>query len=226
VHEIPVMLVHGFASSYEQNWRQPGWADLLRDEGRRVIGVDLLGHGQAGRPHDPAAYADLEQSLLTALPPAGPVDAVGFSLGAELLLRAAAAAPERFRRIVIAGVGDGVFRPGDSEPVVRAVKSGQADESASPAAAALARFARAPGNDPAALAACLLRPRTPLTLAEVARIQAQALVVLGERDFAWPAVELVAALPGARFAALPGTDHFGTPREFRFVQAALDFLRR
>jgi len=64
MNDIPVMLVHGFASSYERNWREPGWADLLRDEDRRVIGVDLLGHGQAARPRDPAAYSSLEQSIL------------------------------------------------------------------------------------------------------------------------------------------------------------------
>ncbi|HEY2263863.1 MAG TPA: alpha/beta hydrolase family protein, partial [Streptosporangiaceae bacterium] len=226
VDDVPVMLVHGFASSYERNWRELGWADLLQDEGRAVIGVDLLGHGQAARPPDPAAYASLEQSILTALPATGPVDAVGFSLGAQLLLRAAAAAPGRFRRVVVAGTGDGVFTRTDPEPAARAVETGQAEEAAGPVAAALAHFARAPGNDRAALAACLRRPYAPLSEAEVAAIEARVLVVLGDRDFAGPADRLVAALPDVRFVALPGADHFGTPRDFRFVQAALDFLGR
>jgi pimeloyl-ACP methyl ester carboxylesterase len=225
VDDPPVILVHGFASSYERNWREPGWADLLREEGRQVIGVDLLGHGQAARPRDPAAYSSLEQSILTAMPEAGQVDAVGFSLGAQLLLRAAAAAPGRFRRIVVAGTGDGVFASTDPEPAARAVETGQAEPSAGPVAAALAHFAGAPGNNRAALAACLRRPYAPLTEAEVAAIQARVLVILGDRDFAGPAGRLVAALPDARFVPLPGTDHFGTPRDFRFVQAALDFLR-
>ena len=55
--DVPVVLVHGFASSFERNWREPGWVDLLEEEGRSVIGVDLLGHGQAAKPADPAAYA-------------------------------------------------------------------------------------------------------------------------------------------------------------------------
>ena len=224
--DVPVVLVHGFASSYERNWREPGWADLLQDEDRQVIGVDLLGHGQAPKPQDPAAYASLEQSVLTAMPPAGPVDAVGFSLGAQTLLRAAIAAPGRFRRIVVAGIGDGVFASADPEPAARAVEAGQAEETAGPVAAALAHFARAPGNDRAALAACLRRPHAPLTEAEVAAIQARVLVVLGDRDFAGPADRLVGALPGARLEVLPGTDHFGTLRDFRFIQAALDFLGR
>ena len=225
MNDIPVMLVHGFASSFQRNWREPGWVDLLADEGRQVIGVDLLGHGQAAKPRDPAAYASLEQSVITAIPPAGQVDAVGFSLGAQLLLRAAAAAPDRFRRIVVAGTGDGIFARTDPEPAARAVESGQAEAEAGPAAAALAHFALAPGNDRAALAACLRRPHAPLTEGELAAIHAPVLIVLGDRDFAGPADRLAAALPAARLAPLPGTDHFGTPRDFRFVAAALDFLR-
>jgi pimeloyl-ACP methyl ester carboxylesterase len=225
VADIPVLLVHGFASSFERNWREPGWADLLQDEGRSVIGIDLLGHGQADKPADPAAYGGIEESILAALPPVGPVDAVGFSLGAQLLLRAASAVPGRFRRIVLGGVGDGVFASADPEPVARAVENGQAAEEAGPAAAALAHFAMAPGNDRAALAACLRRPRAPLTEAEVAAVRVPVLVVLGERDFAGPADRLIAALPDARLVSLPRTDHFGTPKDFRFVEAALDFVR-
>ncbi|HEX4658999.1 MAG TPA: hypothetical protein VH307_16545 [Streptosporangiaceae bacterium] len=73
------------------------------------------------------------------------------------------------RRIVLGGVGDSVFASTDAEPVARAVETGQAAEEAGPPAAALAHFAMAPGNDRAALAACLRRPRAPLTEAEVAR---------------------------------------------------------
>ena len=54
----PVVLVHGIASSFERNWRQPGWVDLLEEGGRSVIPVDLPGHGEAPKPHDPAAYAE------------------------------------------------------------------------------------------------------------------------------------------------------------------------
>ncbi len=220
-----MVLVHGFASSFERNWREPGWVDLLQDEGRRVIGVDLLGHGQAAKPSDPAAYAAIEQSIVAVLPAEGQVDAVGFSMGAQLLLRAAAAAPGRFRRIVLGGAGDGVFASTDPEPVARAIEAGQATETAGPSGAALTHFAMAPGNDRAALAACLRRPRAPLTEAEVAAVRVPVLVVLGERDFAGPADKLIVALPDARLVSLSGTDHFGTPKDFRFVQAALDFVR-
>jgi len=222
--QVPVLMVHGFASSFERNWREPGWVDLLAEQGRTVVGVDLLGHGSADKPHDPAAYADLEQQIIDALPAGGQADAVGFSLGAHLLLRAAAIVPERFRRIVIGGAGDNVFISSAADATADAIETGQAPASGDPAAAALAHFAMAPGNDPAALAACLRRPRVALTEADLAAVRVPVLVVLGERDFAGPARKLMAALPDARLVPLSGTDHFGTPKDFRFLQAALGFI--
>jgi pimeloyl-ACP methyl ester carboxylesterase len=224
--EHPVLLVHGFASSFERNWREPGWVDLLSDEGRTVIGLDLLGHGSSPKPHDPAQYARLEESVAAALPAGGQVDAIGFSLGAELLLRVAGAYPHRFRRIVTAGVGANLFALEDPVAAAGAVDAGSAGESYTGVAEALARFASSPGNDPLALAACLRRPRKSLTAAELGRITLPVLVVLGDRDFAGPPEPLVEALPDATLVVLHGCDHFATPRDFRFVDAALAFLRK
>src|SRR3954470_21587997 len=81
----PIVLVHGLGSSFEHGWRASGWADLIADSGREVIPVDLLCHGTAVASHAPAAYAHLESSIEQVLPDE-PVDAIGFSLGAQLLL--------------------------------------------------------------------------------------------------------------------------------------------
>lgn len=219
----PVLLVHGFASSFERNWREPGWVDLLHDAGREVIGVDLLGHGTAERPHDPVAYAHLERCVEQALPADGQVDAVGFSLGAQMLLAVAAAMPLRFGRIVLGGVGNNVFVSGDSEPVAKAIESGDPDPE-NGLARAFTQFAAGSGNDPLALAACLRRPGRKVAPADLATISCPVLVVLGDRDFAGPADPLMEALQDARLVTLPGADHFGTPKDFRFIDAALEFL--
>lgn len=221
----PVLLVHGFASSFERNWREPGWVDLLSDAGREVIGLDLLGHGNADKPHDPEAYADLEDDVAAALPddPEVKVDAIGFSMGAILLLKTAAARPERFERIVVGGVGANVFAGAGSEEIARAVEGEVTSES--PAIARVfAQFAAGSDNDPLALGACMRRPTTPLTPDDLARITCPVLVVLGDKDFVWPPDPLVEALPDATLVTLPGVDHFATPREFKFLDAALDFL--
>jgi len=218
---LPVLLVHGLASSFDLNWREPGWVDLLSDAGREVIGVDLLGHGKADKPHDPAAYADLEGYVAERLPD-GPVDAVGFSMGARLLLGVAIAQPERFRRIVTLGVGRNLFESSGSEVIVDAIRAGDAPEN--PAAAYFARLADHPENDREALLACLGAPMRLLTAEDLSRVTAPTLVVIGERDFCGPGDPLAEALPNGRLLVLPRTDHFSTPKDFMAIDATLKFL--
>jgi pimeloyl-ACP methyl ester carboxylesterase len=218
----PVLLVHGFASSFEHNWRVPGIVDLLADAGREAIPVDLLGHGSAPAPHDPAAYADMEAGVEAVLPATGTVDAVGFSMGARILLGLASRHPERFARIVVAGVGANLFQEGDPEPVARAIESGEGG--AGGLGSLFVQFAKGSGNDPKALAACLRRPDRPMTTDELARVTCPVLVIIGDQDFVWPADQLVDALPDARLKVLRNVDHFGTPKDFGFLDATLSFL--
>ncbi len=68
------------------------------------------------------------------------------------------------------------------------------------------------------------QPRPPLDAAVLGKITCPVLVVLGDRDFAGPADPLVEALPDATFRPLRGVDHFATPKDFGFLDAALGFL--
>lgn len=220
----PILLAHGFASSFELNWRQPGFADLLEEAGRTLIPFDFPGHGTGERSYDPERYADLANDLASALPPDDTlVDAVGFSMGAATLLRLATRVPERFRRLVVAGVGDNLFRESDRSTVADALEAGEADDG-NVAAQLFVQFSKAPGNDPKALATCMRRMEIPITAGELARITCPVLVVLGDKDFAGPADPLMDALPNARLVLLRNTEHFATPRAFGFFDAALDFL--
>jgi len=218
----PVLLVHGFASSAEHNWRQLGWLDLLADSGRETIAVDLPGHGQAPRPTSPAGYHDVETHVAAAVEGREPIDAIGFSAGAHVLLRLAADQPRKFRRLALLGIGRGVLDPADPEPIVAAL-TGEPDPENVPGMV-FRRLAEGLGNDRAALIAFLRRPQRPLTAADLARISCQVLVVLGDQDPAGPGDGLVAALPAARLVTLRGVDHFGTPSDVRCMQAVLDFL--
>jgi pimeloyl-ACP methyl ester carboxylesterase len=218
----PVLLVHGFASSAEHNWRQPGWLDLLADSGRETIAVDLPGHGQAPRPTSPADYHDVETHVAAAVEGLELIDAIGFSAGAHVLLRLAAEQPQRFRRVALLGIGRGVLEPADPEPIVAALTSEPDPENVS--GMVFRRLADGLGNDRDALIAFLRRPQRPLTQADLARIPAHVLVVLGDKDPAGPGDGLVAALPDARLVTLRGVDHFGTPGDVRCMQVVLDFL--
>jgi pimeloyl-ACP methyl ester carboxylesterase len=221
MRDEPVLLVHGFATSAARTWGDNGWIDLLGDAGRAVIAPDLLGHGDAAKPHDPAAYAALESDLAAHLP-AGPVDAIGFSLGARVVLTLAAEDPGRFSRIVVAGVGANLFREEGSGVVAQAI-AGDGDP-ANPVVQYFAGLAAQPGVDREALAACIGSPRPRLDAAVLANVTCPVLVVLGDRDFAGPADPLVEALPDATFRPLRGVDHFATPKDFGFIDAALGFL--
>lgn len=221
---VPVVLVHGWGGSFATTWERSGFTMLLADAGRPVIGVDLLGHGTAPKPHDVEAYADLTTRIVEALPDR-PVDAIGFSLGAMTLLRLAIREPHRFRRLVLAGIGRNVFEhdPDATARIVDAIeRSGDTDDQR---ARVFAQYASDPSNDPIALAAILRRPPgTPPTEAELARVTCPVLVAVGEDDFVQPADRLVAGLPDATYRELRRTDHFATPESFAFVDAALEFL--
>lgn len=226
MRDEPVLLLHGFATSARRTWGDNGWIDLLGDVGREVIAPDLLGHGDAATPHDPAAYASLEGEVATELPDR-PVDGIGFSMGARVLLTLAAEQPDRFARLVVAGVGANLFRDdGHGELIARAI-SGDGDATGgepNPVVQYFAGLAREPGVDREALAAFMRCPRPPLDADVLGRVTCPVLVVLGDRDFAGPADPLVDALPDATFHPLRGVDHFATPKDFRFIDAALGFL--
>jgi pimeloyl-ACP methyl ester carboxylesterase len=216
-----VLLVHGFASSAEHNWRRPGWLDLLAEAGRETIAVDLPGHGRAPRPASPAGYA-VEAHVAAAIGDREPVDAIGFSAGAQVLLRLAADEPARFRRLALLGIGARALQRNDPEPIVAALEGDPDPENIR--GMVFRRLAEGLGHDRAALIAFLRRPYQPPSAAELARITGPVLVVLGDQDPAGPGDGLVAALPGARLVTLRGVDHFRTPSDVRCMQAVLDFL--
>ncbi|MEO7397054.1 MAG: alpha/beta hydrolase [Ilumatobacteraceae bacterium] len=220
----PVVLVHGWGGSFRNTWQKSGFTALLEDADRPVIGVDLLGHGDAPKPHDPSEYSDLTTRVLEALPDE-PVDAVGFSLGAITLLRLACTDSHRFRRLVLAGIGENVFSTDTSgtDKIVAALEGrGDPDDNV---ARLFVQYANQPGNDREALAAVMKRPRSgPFTTDELSGVTCPTLVAIGDRDFAGPGDRLAAALADAQLVTLKNVDHFATPEAFGFIDATLEFL--
>jgi pimeloyl-ACP methyl ester carboxylesterase len=219
--DAPVLFLHGFATSAARTWGENGWLDIVGDSGRTVLAPDLPGHGAPPQPHDPAAYADMAATVAAGLPD-GPIDAVGFSLGARTLLQMAVAEPTRFNRLVVAGVGANLFRSEGSEVIVAALR-GEGDP-ANPVARYFATLAAHPQSDTEALAAVMEARQPPLTAEALAAVTCPTLVVLGDQDFAGPADPLMDALPNAELVVLRNTDHFATPKAFPFMDATLQFL--
>ncbi len=217
----PVLLLHGFTTSANRTWREPGWIDLLTDAGREVIAPDLLGHGNAPKPHDPAEYSRVEE-LISEILPDGPIDGVGYSAGARILLDLASQTPERFGRLVVGGIGARMFEEREGNPILDALEGRASDEDM--VASHFKSMAEGDGNDPKALAAFLKRDQRPMHHDDLARITNPTLVVIGDKDFAGPGEPLAEALPAGQLLTLPGVDHFGLPKAFPFLEQGLDFL--
>jgi len=211
----PVVLIHGFATSTQTTWREPGWFDLLKDAGRRAIGIDLLGHGDAPKPTDPADYADLAGPVLEQMPESQ-VDIIGYSLGARTAIEIALAHPERVRKMVLAGVGRNVV-----ETARVAAGTGTMAPHILQRFEALIATA---GADGPALRACMAAHRPLFTTDQLAEVKIPCLLVMGDDDFAGPPDPLADALPDSQVKLLHNVDHFGLPKQFGFIDAALEFI--
>jgi pimeloyl-ACP methyl ester carboxylesterase len=225
--ERPIVLLHGCGGSFTSTFETTGWVDAIGAAGRTAAAVHLPGHGTIPAPHEPAHYADLTGLLMKDLPP-GSFDAVGFSLGAKLLLEIALRIPERVGRMVLGGVGDNVFAPeGIAEMAARALESGPTPETPPPVLAFL-RTWEPERNDALAVAAILRRPPNPVfTPARLARVTHPVFIVNGSEDpVGRAAAGLIGSLPNASHTVLPGVGHFDLPAQPEFIRHAIGFLQR
>ena len=106
---MPVVLVHGFASTHRVNWIDTSWVSTLNRAGYRVIALDNRGHGQSDKLYDPEAYDPeiMARDVIALLdhlhiPRA---DLIGYSMGARISAMAALRFPERVRAVILGGLG-------------------------------------------------------------------------------------------------------------------------
>ena len=226
----PIVLVHGFASNKEVNWVVPGWVNTLTRAGRRVIAIDNRGHGQSGKPADPADYHTSKMAgdvcaLLDHLdiPRA---DVMGYSMGARIGAFLAVQHPDRVRALILGGLGirlvDGVGLP---ESIADALLAPSRDDVSDPTGRTFRLFAEQTRSDLKALAACIRGSRQVLTRDEVAGLRLPVLVAVGTKDdVAGSAQALAALIPKAQALDIPGRDHMLAVGDKVFKQGVVDFL--
>ncbi len=231
---LPVMLLHGFSSSFRRNWHGVGWTQLFVEEGRKVIGPDFRGHGKSSKFHtydaywpaklcrDIAAVQDAENAL--------PMDLLGFSMGGGLALQYAMLHPEHVRRLVLAGIGDKVLRtkniPMLPSTIAQALETDHPDQIESPIGSQFRKFAAKTNNDLLALAAMMRGPGWPGRVDDFRPVTVPTRVILAENDTFMPETQhLRETLPNAEFVTVPGTDHLGLVLSPEFKHLAAEFLR-
>jgi pimeloyl-ACP methyl ester carboxylesterase len=231
-----IALVHGFAGTLVGNWRVSGWIDELVGQGRRVLALDCRGHGHSDKPHQPEAYAGdaMADDVIALLDHVGePVaDLMGYSMGGGIAAQLLVRRPERWRSVVLAGIGDLVLTPrvqrnAWTESLARALEAD--DPRAEPDASirGFRLFADAVGADRLALAA-LQRSGRPMGVSReaLASVDKPVLVALGDKDaLVRSADRLVATIPSAEFVSVPG-DHLSAVGNPIYKAAVREFLAR
>jgi pimeloyl-ACP methyl ester carboxylesterase len=231
----PVVLVHGFASSFRRNWSDPGWVVHLRRHGFQVIGPDMRGHGRSPRFHDPAAYATplLAADILAMLDHLGlpRVDLIGFSMGGGVALHLGMFHPERFRRIVAGGIGDSLL-PGGHDPqqlaaIAAALRTPHPETLTEPLPRLFRDFAERGGNDLAALTAAMSGNGWPGHLVAEGPIALPVLLVHASQEQIIAGTQrLHRMLPQADVVVIPDRHHNSMVGDRRFKEAVTAFLAR
>jgi len=228
----PIVLVHGFASTKDVNWVQPGWVTALMHTGRRVIAFDNRGHGASTKLYDPSSYhsatmAEDVRALLDHLN-IERADVMGYSMGARITAFFAIRHPARLRSAIFGELGirlvEGVGLP---ESIAVALEAPSLADVHDSTGRMFRIFAEQTKSDLRALAACIRGSRQTLTSIEVARISAPVLIAVGTKDsVAGSAQELAALIPGARALDIPDRDHMLAVGDKVYKAGVIDLLNQ
>jgi len=226
----PIFLVHGFASTKNVNWVYPTWVSELKKNGRRVIAFDNRGHGESGKLYDPGAYeiaimASDIAALMDHLNIAR-ADVMGYSLGSRMTAILARSRPERFRSVILGGIGIGLIEGGGpGENVAKALEADSLDDVTDPVGRTFRAFADQTRSDRRALAACLRGSRRLMTKEEAAEIAVPVLIAVGTVDeIAGSAEALGKIIPGSKVLNIPNRDHMRAVGDKVYKAGVLDFL--
>src|SRR4051812_7635378 len=208
----PLVALHGGIMTFRASFR-----DVLPwlGEGRRVIGVELQGHGHTpdtGRAMSIERFADDVAELIDRVAGGGPVDVWGFSLGALTATSLAVRHPSTVGRLVLAASHirpDGyhleITAPEQDDPRLPTqdeFATWQADyDAVAPNRAGFFPFLER--MQP------VVHDFAGWTADEIRSIAAPTFLVVGDRDFVRldHAAEMLDLFPDCRLAVLPATRH-------------------
>lgn len=233
---VPLLLLHGFSGSSDA-WGGGLLHDLAMRTDRRVIAVDLPGHGLSDDPGASARYAlpAVARTLVEFLEALGIPRAVwiGYSMGGRVALGTAVLHPERIAGLVLESTSPGlptaeereVRRASDETLAARIDERGIeafvdywselplfATQRQLPSDVRALMRRRRLENRPAALAACLRGMGTgsqPSFWEDLGGLTMPSLILIGEQDpkFSKLGRRMVGRIPTAKLMEVPGAGH-------------------
>jgi pimeloyl-ACP methyl ester carboxylesterase len=208
----PLVALHGGILTFHRSFD-----DVLPwlSEGRRVIGVELQGHGHTpdtGRAMSFERFADDVAELIDRIAGGGPVDVWGYSLGALTATSLAVRHPAKVRRLVLAASN---IRPDGYHPEITAPEQDDPRLPTEEEFAAWKADYEAVAPNPDGLFPFLERLQPVVhdlvgwTADEVRSITASTALVIGDQDFVRldHAAEMLDLFVDCRLAVLPATRH-------------------
>ena len=243
----PVVLIHGFSSSLDANWRQTRIIDALVKD-FRVVALDVRGHGKSDKPHDPASYGvtiieDVARLMDHLHIPRAHI--VGYSMGGAITGKFITMHPDR---VISAVFGGSAPRLGwtpqaerDSIELAESLEQGHGmrpmilrlapPNEPKPSDDAIERQSQASlgRNDALALAAVQRGNKEQVvTLAEVRALRMPLLAVIGTADPIKAGVDAFKQIkPDLKVVVIDGATHSGArgaPARPEFAAAVHDFL--
>jgi pimeloyl-ACP methyl ester carboxylesterase len=241
----PVLLLHGFAASGDEDFISTGWPEALAAAGRSAEVIDLPGHGSSpavtGAAATTSGVVHALANVLADLDRGDGVDVIGYSLGARLAWELPAATG-RVRRLVLGGLSPfEPFAAVDVDAVAAATGFGAGAASrggagtgggagreggagGDPLTGMMAAMVSAPGRDTASLLALMAGLASQPFDPAAGGPAVPTLVAAGADDPMTTGLEAVAsALPDATFVRVPG-DHRGALDSAEFRATAIRFL--
>jgi pimeloyl-ACP methyl ester carboxylesterase len=229
----PVVLIHGFTGTYDRHWHAPGVTQALESAGYRAIGIDCRGHGESGKPPEPAQYGfEMVRDVVRLLDrlQIDRAHIVGYSMGGWIANQLLVKYPNRVRTVTVVGAGwegedvttmtaqleamGDAFERRDASVLIRGVTAGQVQPSDQEIAALnAALFAR---NDPAALAAAARGMPALLEIksAELRAAKVPVKAIVGEFDAPnrGSVERMRRVVNGLDVTVIPGATHATTPK--------------
>jgi len=236
-----LVLIHGFGSNMEDNWKNSNWLTVLKDQ-YRVILIDNRGHGKSDKPKNANDYGiRMVEDVVKLLDHLSieKSNIFGYSMGSRITLNLVLRYPERIKCAILGGFGlPGTDMTSRYKPIVDALQAESLEQIKNPIAMGFRKFAESSGGDLEALAAVMTNyvenPEIMFTdkisLKVLKRIRIPVLTVVGSNDILIENKALLAnTIPKACHVQIQGRDHLTAltdPKFKMFVKAFLNHINK